>query len=379
MSLHNSLFFDFPVNYLASNENQNSVGVDLPEVADNKYHTFSSETYIESNLILEGSASEFTHIFFKTKNLESVIITPVSGVNFANQNLTIPEYIDNWEGNRIRTDLDGYQNTLFDLSRNTQTWTSNPQLGRLQDEDTSLNQVVNNFNLLESSIVTITLGANARIADWNLPNPRPAYIRVKGIGFDGRALEDLLVFNSGLSKSTSNRFTEITSITSWLWDRGRFDVTTTSISNESKSAAEALQFTFSPVSGQTVQIHEMMILDRVMELRANGNYTKIVSIVRDRSGIIQEDIEGGMSKAPGINNARWKRQIDYTALFKNGESYDKLIDFMTTYSNFAFAREPSRFPKEIFPSLFPSLEYQIENIGRRKTSGDRVDFQIAEM
>lgn len=263
-SLHNSIFFDFPWNYV--NDNEDSMGNDISEVADNKYHTFSSEGTIKSLIHDENSeATKFTHVFIKSKNLVSVTLTP-EGNNHSIpvEAIEIDEEVVKWEGSkRSIIDRGGYQNILLDFS------------------------------------------------------------------------------------SEQNLSTNIT-------------------------------FGFTTKSGVMVEIYEIMVLNSIMQLRANGNYTKIISRFQDRSGVIHEDIEGGLSRAPGINKTRIKRGVDYTAYFVRKDSYDNLIHFLENYQNFVFSREYSRHPDEVYPAIFPDLEHQIENIGRRKTSGDKVDFRISE-
>lgn len=130
-------------------------------------------------------------------------------------------------------------------------------------------------------------------------------------------------------------------------------------------------------TGTGKEIYEVMVLNSVLEIGANSKFIKVEHNLIDRGGLIQEDIGGGISKAPAINNTRWKYDINYGAIFANGDANDTLIEFITENSNFGFCEEYSRFPWIVFPAVFPDLNTQIKFLTRQKND-NRVFFRLSE-
>ena len=81
-----------------------------------------------------------------------------------------------------------------------------------------------------------------------------------------------------------------------------------------------------------------MVLESVLKIGANSKFIKVEHNVVDRGGIIQEDIGGGISKASAINNTRWKYDVNYGAIFANGDANDTLIEFITENIILDFAK-----------------------------------------
>ena len=108
-------FFNYPLNYGGARSQ-------YPEVADNDYNTFTSQTSFLLNIDSAGDGSgdarAFTHIFLKCKGVASyslALTDPDPGIGLTDR--ALPENVTNDSGDTVSiTDLDGFQNDLYDLS-----------------------------------------------------------------------------------------------------------------------------------------------------------------------------------------------------------------------------------------------------------------------
>ena len=138
-------------------------------------------------------------------------------------------------------------------------------------------------------------------------------------------------------------------------------------------------------------VYELMILDEVMFLDSNRQYTEISYKLSDRSSILQKDIADRITKVPGINDDRWKWDTDYQATFlaehisnidPNEDLYNKLINFIRNRpvsNNFVFCGEYSAYPERVAPCTFPNTDMQVAFLSRSKSSGESINFTVMEL
>lgn len=290
-SFHDCIIFKYPINYIDEERNQESTDRNniIQAIQDNNYSTFSDETsykiVISTSILSSGSPSgprtPITHIFIKSKNVDSMTPTFISGQNIDTiSQFTFPSTIRSYGGMDVRIDHDGYQNILYKVPALT---TGIPQATEVQ-----------------------------------------------------------------------------------------------------------LDFT-----GTGVEIYEVMILEEAIRLNGNGSkddygFTEIGWKISDRSSILQKDIADRITKVSGLNEDRWKWDIDYKVTF-TGESlyqldsdldiYNNLINFLTNRQNnqFVVAGEYSRKPARVAPYAIPSPEIPDSFIDRYKDAGEELVFQFIEL
>lgn len=115
MSIHNTLFFKDPVNYISGRVKRHGTSVLVNEMTDNDYTTSSTETDIDVDMRdTAGNATKVTHIFVKYQgNLTSYVATPNTGPAVTR---TVPTEVTNWEGKTVSLEVDGFKHDLFELS-----------------------------------------------------------------------------------------------------------------------------------------------------------------------------------------------------------------------------------------------------------------------
>ena len=161
------------------------------------------------------------------------------------------------------------------------------------------------------------------------------------------------------------------------------DVRDADIDPKQRRSGTSVSLTFTSMTNLTMRIHEIIILDEILRLGANSEYTKIEYDRLDRGGLIQSDLASNLTKAPAINNTRWKWNVNYGAIFGHDpdrfdrDKYEELLDFMEKYPNFTFACEYTRHPDRVFPALFPDLNVQLRFLNRYKNTNNAF-FRISE-
>ena len=158
--------------------------------------------------------------------------------------------------------------------------------------------------------------------------------------------------------------------------------------SDDKPTAQTLTIEF---TGTGVRVYEIMILDEVLFLESNRQFTQVDYKLADRSSIIQKDLADRITKVPGINEDRWKWDTDYTALLLGEninnidpdlDTYNKIINFIknrVVSNNFVFMGEPSAYPERIAPCTFPNPDIQLAFLSRFKESGETLKFTIMEL
>lgn len=149
-----------------------------------------------------------------------------------------------------------------------------------------------------------------------------------------------------------------------------------------KPKAKSVTLTFTAVTGETPRISEVMILNRLLTLNADGGFSRIeydsLSL-----GTVEPDLRGNLSYIPPIGATRDKWLVNLTLVSQRTATgrdtiADDLIHFIRKYKHFVFAPEPKRYPDRIFPAVFPSQETQVRFISRYKGAGRRVSFSVRE-
>ena len=149
--------------------------------------------------------------------------------------------------------------------------------------------------------------------------------------------------------------------------------------NVAKPKAKSITLTF---TGTSPKIYEVMVLDRLLTLNADGGFSRIeydsLSL-----GSVEPDLRGNLSYVPPIGNTRDKFLVNLTLLSRRSGTgrdtlADELIHFIRRYKRFVFAPEYHRYPDRVFPALWPNPETQIRYLSRWKGGGRRVSFSVRE-
>ncbi|MDE0398862.1 MAG: hypothetical protein OXL96_13790 [Candidatus Poribacteria bacterium] len=151
--------------------------------------------------------------------------------------------------------------------------------------------------------------------------------------------------------------------------------------DESTPKPKAKSVTLS-LTGTSPQLYEVMILDRILTLNADGGFSKIEYDSIDL-GVVDADLRGRLDYVPPINAERDKWLVNLSARSlrqKGGRDTvaDLLIHLIRRYKSFVFAPEYNRYPERVFPAVWPSPDTQIRFIAGWKGAGRRVHFSVRE-
>lgn len=145
-----------------------------------------------------------------------------------------------------------------------------------------------------------------------------------------------------------------------------------------KPKAKSITLTF---TGTSPKIYEVMVLDRLLTLNADGGFSRVEYDNLDL-GTVEPDLRKRLSYVPPINAERdkWLVNLSLYAPRRGARETisDKLIWFIRKYKNFVFAPEYKRYPARVFPALWPNPETQIRYLSRYKGGGRRVLFSVRE-
>jgi len=168
-----------------------------------------------------------------------------------------------------------------------------------------------------------------------------------------------------------------------------------------------VEVTVNKVTGaDQVEVFEIMLLNERLTLGANDTFTEIQYRLSDRSSIIKKDLAERITKVPGVNQDRWKYDVDYVSLFhaediypksKRDEDgniisprtyeqgyetkYNRLLNFIKdrNSNNFVFSGEYTRYPERVYPATFPNPDMQLSFLSQSKSTGERVGFTVMEL
>ena len=211
------------------------------------------------------------------------------------------------------------------------------------------------------------------------------FIKGTGIGSYSAALTDPANITSPQARTLPASVTNDSGDTVSITDLSGFQNDLHSLwTDEStdKPKAKSITLTVTAETGETARIHEVMILDRLLTLNADGGFSKIEYDSLDL-GSNEPDLRGRLSYVPPIGGERDKWVCRLTALSRrNGTQRDKIADallnFVRRHKVFVFAPEPRRYPERIFPALWSDAQTAIRYISRWKGAGRRVSFSIRE-
>ena len=145
-----------------------------------------------------------------------------------------------------------------------------------------------------------------------------------------------------------------------------------------KPKAKSITLTF---TGTSPRIYEVMVLDRLLTLNADGGFSRIEYDSLDL-GVVEPDLRKRLSYVPPIGGERDKWLVNLTLYAPRRGSRetlsDKLVWFIRRYKNFVFAPEYKRYPERVFPALWPNPETQIRYLSRWKGGGRRALFSVRE-
>ena len=147
----------------------------------------------------------------------------------------------------------------------------------------------------------------------------------------------------------------------------------------SKPKAKSITLTF---TGSAPRIYEVMVLDRLLTLNADGGFSRIEYDSIDL-GTVEPDLRKRLSYVPPINAERDKWLVNLTLRSPRTATgrdtiADDLIAFIRKYKSFVFAPEYKRYPARVFPALWPNPETQLRYLSRWKGGGRRVLFSVRE-
>ena len=150
----------------------------------------------------------------------------------------------------------------------------------------------------------------------------------------------------------------------------------------SKPKAKSVTLTFTAAASKTARIYEVMVLDRLLTLNADGGFSRIEYDSIDL-GDVEPDLRKRLSYVPPINGERDKWLVNLTLLSPRTATgrdtlADQLVSFIRRYKSFVFAPEYKRHPDRVFPAVWPNPETQIRYLSRWKGGGRRVLFSVRE-
>lgn len=112
--LHGCQIFYLP-RHLEASKNKNAANSDVPQITDNDFKTYSTNVHFRCNVTENGSNTKVTHVFLKSKNVDSVRIGMGSANTVVRDYEPIDAFVNKWEGTPTKTTVSGYQHALIEL------------------------------------------------------------------------------------------------------------------------------------------------------------------------------------------------------------------------------------------------------------------------
>ena len=108
--------------------------------------------------------------------------------------------------------------------------------------------------------------------------------------------------------------------------------------------------------GTNIEIYELMLLEFIMEIDANGDFVEINPDYVDRSAVIHTSPDGGIRRSSPLGSGRSKWETNFVVKVVPGktvlESVDEFLYLMSENPNFVFSQEFSRYPARVYPASF---------------------------
>lgn len=143
--------------------------------------------------------------------------------------------------------------------------------------------------------------------------------------------------------------------------------------------ATSVRMTF---TGANAKIYEVMLLEFLLEIDANGDFTEIAPDYVDRSAVIHQSPDGGVRRSSPLGGERHKWETSYVVKIVPGKtlltSVDEFVTQMGENPNVVHAQESSRYPAQIHPASFLLTRVPTRLRGDNKLLGDVVQFRVGE-
>ena len=134
--------------------------------------------------------------------------------------------------------------------------------------------------------------------------------------------------------------------------------------------------------GTNVEVYEILLLELLLEIDANGDFVEINPDYVDRSGVIHTSPGGEISRSSALGGARHKWETNYVVKIVPGktllESVDEFVYQMGENPNIVHAQEPSRHPARVHPASFLLKRVPTRLRSDDKLQGDAVQFRVGE-
>ena len=148
-----------------------------------------------------------------------------------------------------------------------------------------------------------------------------------------------------------------------------------------KPKAKSITLTFTAKSGETAQIYEVMILNRLLTLDSDGGFSRLEYDSLE-SGSYESDLRGQRTYVPEIGGTRDKWRVNLTLLSLRQTVRDTIADdllhFIRGHKTFVFAPEYHRYPERVFPAGWGDAQTAIRYLSRWKGAGRRISFSVRE-
>ena len=134
--------------------------------------------------------------------------------------------------------------------------------------------------------------------------------------------------------------------------------------------------------GTNVEVYEILLLEFLLEIDANGDFTEIAPDYVDRSAVIHPSPGGGIQRSSSLGAERQKWETNYVVKIVPGktllESVDEFVYQMGENPNIVHAQEPSRYPARVHPASFLLKRVPTRLRSDDKLQGDAVQFRVGE-
>ena len=134
--------------------------------------------------------------------------------------------------------------------------------------------------------------------------------------------------------------------------------------------------------GTNVEVYEILLLEFLLEIDANSDFTEIAPDYVDRSAVIHPSPGGGIQRSSSLGAERQKWETNYVVKIVPGktllESVDEFVYQMGENPNIVHAQEPSRYPARVHPASFLLKRVPTRLRSDDKLQGDAVQFRVGE-
>lgn len=134
--------------------------------------------------------------------------------------------------------------------------------------------------------------------------------------------------------------------------------------------------------GTNIEIYQIMLLEFIMEIDANGDFTEISPDYVDRAAVIHTSPDGGIRRSAPLGAEKSKWETNFVVKVVPGktllESVDEFLYLMSQNPNIVFSQEFSRYPARVYPASFLMTRIPTRLRSDNKNLGDIVQFRVGE-